>query len=171
MAVADVQDRDSLIRRYAEGPDRLRAALSKVPEEARQWRPAPGRWSVHEIVCHCADSETNGSLRIRFLMAEKDPVIVGYDQDEWAAHFDYHAHPLAAALAAVEAVRANTVPLLRRLSAENWARVGRHTESGTYSAEDWLRIYAEHLEKHSRQIEKNLELWLSKVPSGTRPSS
>jgi hypothetical protein len=164
--VADTAERESLIRRYAEGPVRLREALAKVPEEARQWRPAPGRWSVHEIVCHCADSETNASLRIRFLMAEKDPVIVGYDQDEWATRFDYHSHPVAAALGTVEAVRANTVPLLRRLSDASWAKVGRHTQSGTYSADDWLRIYAEHLEKHSRQIENNLELWQARTGAG-----
>lgn len=153
------KERDELIGRYAAGPERLRAALAKVPEGARQWRPAPGRWTVHEVVCHCADSETNGALRIRTLVMEKDPLIVGYDQDAWAIGLDYHAHPLLAALATVDAVRANTVPLLRRLPEAAWARVGRHTESGSYGAEDWLRDYAEHLEKHSRQIERNLEAW------------
>jgi DinB superfamily len=164
--VADAVERESLIRRYEAGPERLKSAFAKVPEEARQWRPGPGRWSAHEIVVHCADSETNAALRIRTLMADDDPVIVGYDQDEWAARFDYHAHPVAEALGAVEAVRANTVPLLRRLPEASWAKVGRHTQSGTYSAEDWLRIYAEHLEKHSRQIEKNLELWRAQAASG-----
>ena len=24
-----------------------------------KWRPGKGKWSVHEVVCHCADSETN----------------------------------------------------------------------------------------------------------------
>src|SRR6266571_2886068 len=91
--------------------------------------------------------------------AGPDRLIVGYDQDAWAARLDYHAHPLPAALATVDAVRANTAPLLRRLPEAAWARVGRHTESGSYGAEDWLRSYAEHLEKHSRQIERNLELW------------
>ncbi|HSB60253.1 MAG TPA: DinB family protein [Vicinamibacteria bacterium] len=155
----EANEREGLIARYAAGPERLRAALAKVPEEARKWPPGPGRWTVHEVVCHCADSETNGALRIRYLLVEKDPLIVGYDQDAWAARLDYHAHPLEAALATVEAVRANTAPLLRRLPAEAWSRVGRHSESGSYGAEDWLRIYAEHLEKHSRQIERNLEQW------------
>ena len=163
--MAEAEEREALIRRYAEGPERLRTAIAKVPEEARKWRPAPGKWSVHEIVCHCADSETSGSLRIRFLAAEKDPLIVGYDQDDWAVRFDYHAHPIAAALTTVEAVRANTVPLLRRFPAEIWTRVGRHTQSGTYSAEDWLHIYAEHLEKHSRQIDRTLEQWQARTPS------
>jgi hypothetical protein len=157
--VLEPRERDEMIARYAAGPETLRAALAKVPAEALQWRPGPGRWSVHEIVCHCADSETNATLRIRTLVVEKDPLIVGYDENAWAAELDYHAHPLSLALATVDAVRANTVPLLRRLSEKAWARVGRHTESGTYGAIDWLRSYAEHLEKHSRQIGRNLEAW------------
>lgn len=59
----------------------------------------------------------------------------------------------------VEAVRANTVALLRQLAAGAWARAGRHTVSGRYTAEEWLRLYAEHLEIHARQIEQNLAEW------------
>src|SRR5439155_1555094 len=81
------------------GPARLKAALAKVPKDAREWRPAPREWSAHEVVCHCADSETNGYARIRYLLAETDPVIQGYDQEEWARRFDYHGQPLDPALA------------------------------------------------------------------------
>jgi hypothetical protein len=153
------EERKERMRRYAEGPARLKAAWAKVPEKARQWRPAPGKWSAHEIVCHCADSEANGALRIRYVLAEKEPVIVGYDQDEWARAFDYHAHPVELALQTVEAVRANTAALLARLPESAWSRAGRHSESGPYTAENWLDIYAEHLEKHSGQIERNLAAW------------
>lgn len=152
-------EREDLIQRYAAGPAKLRAALSRVPAEALQWRPGPAQWSAHEVIVHCADSETNAYLRIRYLAAEKEPLIVGYDQEEWARAFDYHAQPLDTALATVEAVRGNTVPLLRRLPEAVWSREGRHTESGRYTAEDWLRIYAQHLEGHARQIERNLEAW------------
>ena len=152
-------EREAFIRRYADGPSRLKTALSKVPADALQWRPAPGEWSAHEVVVHCADSETNAAARIRYLAAEADPVILGYDEAEWARRFDYHSHPLAAALLLVESVRANTVPLLHRMSEDAWQRVGRHTESGRYAAEDWLRIYAEHLEIHARQIDSNVEAW------------
>ena len=152
-------ERERLIRQYAEGPRRLRQTLAKVPAAARKWRPAPGEWSVHEVVCHCADSETNAAARIRYVVAEKDPLVVGYDENVWAVRFDYHSHPLEAALAVVEAVRANTAALIERLPEEAWAREGRHTESGRYTAEDWLRIYAEHLEEHARQIEKTFAAW------------
>ena len=152
-------ERDTLIAQYTEGPARIRAALATVPAEAMKWRPAVGEWSAHEIVCHCADSETNSYARIRFLLSEEDPVIQGYDQEQWARTFDYHSHPLEPALATVEAVRANTAALIRRLPDAAWTREGRHTESGRYTADDWLTIYADHLEGHARQIEKNVALW------------
>jgi hypothetical protein len=152
-------ERDARIRRYEQGPARLRAALAKVPADAMKWRPGKGKWSVHEVVCHCGDSETNGALRIRYLLGEADPLIVGYDQARWAEVFDYHDAPIEPALATVEAVRANTAALLKRLPEKAWSATGRHTESGSYTAEDWLGIYAEHLEKHSGQIERNLAAW------------
>jgi hypothetical protein len=153
------QQREALIQRYADGPRRLRAALATVPSAAMTWRPAPDQWSAHEVVCHCADSETNAAARIRYLVVEKDPLIVGYDQNAWAAALDYHGQPLESALATVDAVRANTAALLRRLPPEAWLKEGRHTESGRYTAEDWLGIYAEHLEIHARQIESNVAAW------------
>jgi hypothetical protein len=90
---------------------------------------------------------------------ERDPLLVGYDQDEWARHLDYHGLSLELALATLEAVRASTAALLRRLPETTWRREGRHTESGRYTAEDWLRTYAEHLEIHARQIEATLAAW------------
>lgn len=155
----DRKEREALIQQYANGPARLRAALAKVPSETMQWRPAPKEWSAHEVVCHCADSETNSYARIRFVLAENAPAIIGYDQDRWATVFDYHRMPLAPALAVVEAVRAATAELIRSLSDEAWAREGTHTESGRYTAEDWLKIYADHLEIHARQIENNVAAW------------
>ncbi len=152
-------ERERLIEQYASGPARLRAALATVPAEARQWRPKAGEWSAHEVVVHCADAETNAAARIRYLASEKEPLILGYDEARWAVTLDYQQHPLEPALATVDAVRANTVSLLRRFPEETWQREGRHTESGRYTAEDWLRIYAEHLEIHARQIEANLAAW------------
>jgi hypothetical protein len=155
-------ERRAHIDRYAAGPARLRAAIASVPADALTWRPAPREWSAHEVAVHCADSETQAASRIRFLVAEPDPLVLGYDEANWAVAFDYHAHPLELALATVDAVRGNTVALLRRLPEDAWARVGRHTQSGRYGAEDWLQIYAAHLEDHSRQIEANVSAWRSR---------
>ncbi len=159
------QEREALVAQYAKGPQRIQEALARVPKEALQWRPAPGKWSVHEVIVHCADSETNAALRIRYLLAEKDPLIVGYDQDAWARVFDYHSQPLEESLAVTAAARSRTVPLLHAMREPQWTKQGRHTESGPYTPEDWLRVYAAHLEGHARQIERNLEAWKARASS------
>jgi hypothetical protein len=150
---------DDLIRRYEEGPALLRKALDTVPPEALQWRPAPGKWSVHEVIIHCADSETNAHMRIRYLLGEVDAVIMGYDQDAWARTLDYHALSIEPAMATVVAVRANTVPLLRNLPESAWKKTGRHSEHASYGVEKWMELYAEHLEVHARQIARNVAAW------------
>lgn len=158
------EEREALIRRYEQGSTRLRDAFATVPREAWKWRPE-GKWSVYEVVCHCADAETNAAARIRYLVAEEKPVIQNMDQDRWTKVLDYHEARVELALAAVDVMRAHTAGLLRRLPEEAWAAEGTHTESGRYTAEDWLRIYAEHLEKHSRQIERTLEAWRAEQTS------
>jgi hypothetical protein len=157
----DGKERAELIRRYEVGPQVLREALATVPKEAMRWRPAPGKWSVHEVVCHCADSETNGAMRIRYLVGEDRPAIQGYDQDRWAVTFDYHQLSMELALQQVESVRRWTARVLRALPEAAWQRTGSHSQmpGEVYSAEGWLRIYAEHLEKHERQIRRNVEAY------------
>ena len=155
----DAATRESFLRRYAEGPALLRRAWEEVPGEARAWRPGEGKWSAHEVVVHCADSETYSAIRIRLLLAEPEPLIVGYDESVWARRFDYHASDPELALRLVEAVRAHTSAMLARLPDEAWGRIGRHTQSGAYGTDHWLRSYGEHLEIHSAQIRRNLVAW------------
>ena len=77
--------RNALLDRYRAGPALLRRAWLDVPAAARTWRPGDGRWSAQEVVVHCADSESYAAIRIRLLLAEPDPLIVGYDVAAWEA--------------------------------------------------------------------------------------
>lgn len=149
-------EREPLIAEYERGVSLLREAWESIPEDAEKWRSAPGRWSAHEVIVHCADSETYSATRIRLLVAEKEPIIIGYDQDAWARLFDYHSQSTDRALRTVDAVRTATLPLLRSFTDADWAKEGRHTQSGPYSACDWLKSYAAHLTGHARQIDQNL---------------
>jgi hypothetical protein len=155
----DTSERQRLIEQYEAGSARLQSALARTPPEARAWRPKQGAWSVHEIVVHCADSEANAAARLRYLLCEREPVIIGYDQDEWARTLEYAAQDLDDALATVRLVRKTTAAILRRVHDDGWRKKGTHTEHGEYSVLDWLRIYAAHLESHAQQIERNVEAW------------
>ncbi len=153
-------DREPFFQRYEQGPSLLRAALNRAPEDMRKWKPSPEKWSVHEIVVHCADSETNSAMRIRYLVGEASPTIAGYDQDRWASVMKYDALPLALSMTQIEATRAWTAAFIRSLPDEAWTRKGRHTEyAEPYTAMQWLQIYAEHLEIHARQIARTVDSW------------
>jgi hypothetical protein len=114
--------------------------------------PLPGKWSACEIVQHLADSEMISAIRLRRLLVEDRPVIAGYDQDLFGTRLHYNEREMEPALAAFRAARATTLQLLERMTEEDWQREGTHTESGRYTAEDWLKIYAAHAHGHADQI-------------------
>jgi DinB superfamily len=150
------EQRESLIVEYERGAVTLRTAWEGVPEDAEKWRPAPDKWSAHEVVIHCADAETYAATRLRLLLAEAEPLIVGYNQDAWAKVFNYHAQSTDRALRTIDAVRTATLPILRSLTEADWTKEGKHTESGPYSVCDWLNSYGAHLSDHAKQIARNL---------------
>ena len=59
----DQAERDALLAIVRSTPDRLKAALAGVSKRLLMWRPAPGKWSIHEIVCHMRDAERLGLIR------------------------------------------------------------------------------------------------------------
>lgn len=146
-----IVDRSALMARYAMGADAVAAAVRGATEEDLDRRPPSGAWTARQIVHHVADSETMASIRLRRLMAESDPVIAGYDEPEWARRLHYD-RPIATSLAAIAAVRAASLELLRTLTPDEWGLAGTHSDSGPYSVDDWLRIYTEHSHDHAEQI-------------------
>src|SRR5689334_10281554 len=106
-------ERDALIEKYSRGGDEVVSALEGFPKDRLTAKPFPGKWSAVEIVHHLADSESHSCVRIRRLIAEKNPVIQGYDQDEYAAVLGYQDRDIQPSLDLFRAVRASTTQLLR----------------------------------------------------------
>jgi hypothetical protein len=155
-------ERKSLIAQYRAGYDEVVQALAGIGTDERDWRPAPGEWSAREVVHHLADSETISGIRLRRLLIEENPRIQGYDQDDYARRFRYQERPWEPALRAFEAARTTTAQLLDTMTDVDWQRTGTHSESGAYSAEGWLRIYAAHAHVHADQIRKNRAAWAAR---------
>ena len=148
------EERQALITQYKAGYDEVVHSLEGFPEESFSAHPIPGKWSAREIVQHLADSEMNSAIRLRKLLTEDDPQIQGYDQDLYAKALRYNERPVGPALAALSAARATSAQLLDAMSDADWSRAGTHSESGRYTAEDWLRIYAAHAHNHAAQIRR-----------------
>jgi hypothetical protein len=148
------EERNVLIKQYADGYDEVIRALDNFPAESLGAHPIPGKWSAREIVHHLGDSETTSAIRIRQLLTQDDPLIQGYDQDQFATRLRYNDRDMAPALEAFRYARETTMQLLPHLSPDDWQRAGTHTESGRYTLEDWLRIYAAHAHNHAAQIHR-----------------
>lgn len=147
-------ERRALIAQYEAGYDEVLKALDGFPTESLTARPIAGKWSAAEIVHHLADSESTSALRLRKLLAEPHPVIQGYDQEVWTAKLRYQERPIGPALAAFKAARETTAQLLDLMTEEEWHHLGWHDDAGSYHAERWLEIYAEHAHGHAGQIRR-----------------
>jgi hypothetical protein len=149
----DAKTRGALIVKYKEGSRVVAEALAGCTEAELDARPAPGKWSAREITHHLADSEMIAAVRLRMLLAEDEAVIKAYDQKLYAGRL-YYARPIQASLAAFQAARRSTAEILEHLTEAQWTRQGTHTESGHYSPEKWLEVYAQHAHSHADQIRK-----------------
>ena len=149
----DAVERERLIAQYEEGYRAVTDALEGMTAAEWEAREAPGEWNPREIVHHLADSEMTSAIRLRLLIAEDRPTILGYDQEAFVANL-FPDRPIEPSLAAFAAARDATAPILRRLDEEQWQRAGTHSESGPYSVADWLRIYGVHAHDHAAQIRR-----------------
>jgi hypothetical protein len=149
----DLKTRAELVQRYKDGVGEVERALAGATDPELDARPAPGKWTAREIVHHLADSEMTSAIRLRRLIAEDKPLIVGYDQEEFTRRLHYD-RPIDASMRAFAAARQTTGELLDRLSETEWAREGTHSESGHYSVLIWLEIYAKHAHGHADQIRR-----------------
>ena len=148
------EERQALIEQYKAGYEEVARSLEGFPEESLSAHPLPGKWSAREIVQHLADSEMNSAIRLRKLLTEESPQIQGYDQEDYATRLRYNERDIAPALDALRGARATSAQLLELMTDADWSRAGTHSESGRYTAEDWLRIYADPAHNHAAQIRR-----------------
>jgi hypothetical protein len=149
----DAEERKALIRRYREGHRAVVEAFRGVTDEELD-RSASDEWTPRMIAHHLADSEMMSAIRLRRLITEDNPVIHGYDEAEFARTLTTD-RPIEPSLEAMRWARESTAQILERLTEEQWLRAGTHSESGPYSVEGWLTIYANHGHDHAKQIARS----------------
>jgi hypothetical protein len=139
---------------FAETPGKLPETVGSITDEKLRQKPAPGKWSVLDIVQHLADAELTLGFRYRKVIAEDAPDIPHIDQDEWAENLRYNERSLDDALADFNALRAINLRLLTSVSPEAWGRHGMHSQRGKETLREMVRLYAAHDLYHLEQIER-----------------
>src|SRR3981081_4196058 len=146
------QERAELINRYKEGHRAVVDAFRGIADEELD-RSASDEWTPRQIAHHLADSEMMSAIRIRRMLTEETPVIFAYDEKAFAEKLTTD-RPIEPSLEAMRWARESTAQILERLTEEDWKRAGTHSESGAYTVEDCLPIYASHGHDHAQQIKR-----------------
>jgi hypothetical protein len=123
--------------------------LDVIEETPR--RPAPGKWSARDIVAHLADAEVAFAFRLRQTLAEDHHVIQPFDQDGWAK--SYPGADARLALAALSALRAWNIALIRSVKPADYSKPVTHPERGTMTFQTIVETMAGHDRNHLKQVE------------------
>jgi hypothetical protein len=154
-----VPDLTPLLERFRRGPELLAVVLTGVFGDEEDFAIAPGKWSVRQIVAHLADMEMVGSHRMRQVIAEENPTLTAVDQDAWTDKLDYPRRKPKQSLETFRRIRAENYELLKGLPESAFDRAGNHTADGRLTLMQLLERYAEHAEKHARQLQELREAY------------
>jgi hypothetical protein len=141
-----------LIEEYLAGPPALGKAVTGMSREQLLARPVPGKWSTLEVVCHLADFDSILADRMKRIIAEDRPTLLGANEKQFAAHLAYHERNLEEELAIIENTRRQLGRILRSLAPEAMARVGLHNERGPITLENLLQLATRHIPHHLKFI-------------------
>ena len=143
----------------AEAQVSTRAALLEILEDTGsdlRITPAPGEWSVLELLGHLVDAEIVLSGRYRWVLSHDRPPLLGYDQDRWVERLRHNDDPPDELLEVFSTLRTANLRLWDRSSADDRQRVAMHAERGPESYELMFRMLAGHDRFHLDQMRRTL---------------
>ncbi|MGB6471735.1 MAG: DinB family protein [Candidatus Acidiferrales bacterium] len=146
--------KQSPLKVEAATPGKIARLIKGASAAKLRKRPAPGKWSVAEILAHLADTELVAGYRIRMILGRPGTPIQAFDQDEWAIAMNYAKRDARRALEEFRAMRETNLALLKSLRPEQWKHHGLHAERGEESVERIVRMFAGHDLNHLQQIER-----------------
>jgi hypothetical protein len=139
----DEQERKRCLDILRATPAALKADLKGLPRAVLLWTPAPGKWSILEIVCHMRDMERDAYLtRYKRILAEDTPLLPDADGDLYSLENDYRAQKLSEVLRDWTRLRREVLRLLAKVKREEWDRAGVHETAGRLTMSDFVRRHA-----------------------------
>ena len=120
-------------------------------------RPFEGKWTPNEIIGHLVDSEWVYGYRLRLILSEDNPTILGTIQDSWVTRQLHNEREPSELVEIFRTLREFNLAVWRRTSAADLERTGQHNERGPESLGVMLRLLAGHDLSHLDQITRYIE--------------
>jgi uncharacterized damage-inducible protein DinB len=151
------ETRAAFIETISDLPVKLADAVKGLDEEQLDTPYRPEGWTLRQTVHHVADSHINSLCRFKLALTEDEPpTIRPYYEDRWAELADSKM-PVEVSLAIVEGVHRRWTALLESMTDEDFAREFIHPETGTWTLDKVLALYAWHSRHHTAHITSTRE--------------
>jgi len=147
-----------LIDRYIQGADAPAQAIRGLTAAERNALPVPGTWSIQQIVMHLLDSDLIASDRMKRVIAEDHPTLIGYNETLFAKNLPYAELDAEMACDIFAKNRRLTWEILRRQPDAAFERTGHHNETGEVTLAYLVKTYTGHVDHHMQFVKKKREL-------------
>jgi uncharacterized damage-inducible protein DinB len=141
----------------AQTADTLAEIVSKHSAALLRARPFEGKWTPNEVIGHLTDSEWVYGYRLRLILCEDDPTILGTKQDSWVAAQRHNEREPKALAEIFRLLRQLNLTAWKRTSPADLERTGQHNERGPESLGVMLRLLAGHDLSHLAQITRYIQ--------------
>jgi hypothetical protein len=147
-----------LIEHYVQGANVLQQAIRGLSAAERNAFPVPGTWSIQQIVMHMMDSDLIAADRMKRVIAEDRPTLIGYNETRFAERLPYDELDAEIACDIFAKNRRMMGEILRRQPDEVFERTGLHNETGEITLAYLVKTNAGHLDHHMQFAKQKREL-------------
>jgi hypothetical protein len=160
-----------LLNEYKSGVELVENKIKGLSKEALNYRPVrKDGWTIKEHIIHMVDSETNGFIRIKSIIAQPGSETYVMDEDRWTANIRRKNEDMNKYLELFGSIRSIVYDLLADEPEENWIRdffirdySGEQKKITILQA---VQLYVNHAKGHMEYIDTNLEEFRGKITPG-----
>lgn len=99
--------------------------IRSIPEAKGEYRYAPGKWSVKELLCHILDAERIFAYRALRFARNDQTELPGFNEQAYAPHANAHSRTLIQLADEFKRLRISTIDLFESFTPEMLVRAGK----------------------------------------------
>ncbi len=145
-------ERAGYVARLRDLPSAMRAAVHGLRADQLDTPYREGGWTVRQVAFHLGDSHLNFLMRLKLGLTERRPIIRPYDENAWLATGDAFSSSIEESLAFVDALHQRLDAITSSVDASLGARTVVHPETGEFTVDQLLAMYAWHGDHHVAHI-------------------
>ena len=141
-----------IVNRLVQHVEELHGFTDGLTDAQLKQRPAPEKWSLHELAMHLCETQDVFIERVARILVEDKPAIELYEPDKARQEGLYFTENLKQRISEFEMQRETFVSLLQTLSDKQWKQEGVHPEVNHYTVEKCTEALMRHEEHHLYQM-------------------